>query len=430
MLLNFNVLINSEELPINFKLFIITINQQSMLVFHQSIEHSLNLRDTQLRKKERLESHLAHLQNIENILLEFAKRGLEFRVWLENADDTLTDPIVVESVEGVQEYQKAYDGLLHERQSKEGEYNSLNDLVEQIKSHGVSETTYSEVSWSSLQKSWNQVEGQIAARASALENELVTQNHNEDLRKAFASKAIDFNSWTKQNGSNIEGLSGEIQAQLDQIKNINQEISRGEGNYRDLVQLTHQLDAAGVSDNTHTELTIEGLKSGWDALNILSKKKEQVLEKELLAQSHTGLSADQLKEFKECFVHFDKDQDSLLSRLELGACLKSLGEDINFDQGGKLDQILGAIDTDGDGKATFEEFVGYMERVSSGSDTPDSIKHAFKTLAGDKDFVTEADLRAVLPSEKVDYCLKHMQAYPGVANAYDYNTFTDKLYGH
>jgi len=381
-------------------------------------------------RKQKLEEHLAHLQNIENQLLEFAKRGLEFRVWLENADDTLTDPIVVETVEGVKEYQSAYDDLLREREAKHNEYNSLAELVDKIAKNGVSETTYSEVSWSSLQKGWANVESQIASRATALETETATQTTNENLRVAFANKANDFSGWTKQNAQNIEGLSGEIQAQLDQIKNINSEIQRGESNYKELVQLTHQLDAAGVSDNTHTEHTIEGLKSAWEALNILSKKKVEVLEKELLAQSHTGLSADQVKEFKECFIHFDKDEDNLLSRLEFGGCLKSLGEDVNFDQGGKLDQILNAVDSDGDGKVTFEEFVNYMERVSSGSDTPDSIKQAFKVLAGDKDFVTEADLRAVLPTEKVDYCLKHMQPYQGVPNAYDYTTFTDKLYGN
>jgi len=184
-----------------------------------------------------------------------------------------------------------------------------------------------------------------------------------------------------------------------------------------------------VSDNPHTELSVEGLKSSWDAINILARKKQQVIEKELLEQSGTGLSADQLREFKECFKHFDKDGDNLLDRLELGACLKSLGEDVNFDQGGKLDQIVSGIDGDSDGKVTFEEFASYMERVSTGSDTPDSIKHAFKTLAGDKDYVTEADLRSVLPGDKVDYCLKNMKKYPGVDNAYDYNSFTDSLYG-
>jgi len=30
-------------------------------------------------------AQLARLQEIENMLLDFAKRGLEFRVWLENA---------------------------------------------------------------------------------------------------------------------------------------------------------------------------------------------------------------------------------------------------------------------------------------------------------------------------------------------------------
>jgi len=92
-----------------------------------------------------------------------------------------------------------------------------------------------------------------------------------------------------------------------------------------------------------------------------------------------------------------------------------------------LDSILHGIDGDNDGKVTFEEFVGYMERVSSGSDTPDSIKQAFKVLAGDKDYVTEADLRSVLPAEKVAYCLSHMQPYPGVNGGFDYNTFTDKV---
>jgi len=165
-------------------------------------------------------------------------------------------------------------------------------------------------------------------------------------------------------------------------------------------------------------------------LNVLSSKKQKVLEQELLAQSGTGLSGVQITEFKECFKHFDKDEDNLLNRLELGACLKSLGEDVNFDAGGKLDQILTGIDGDGDGKVTFEEFVSYMERVSSGSDTPDSIKSAFKTLAGDKEYVTEADLRSVLPNDKVEFMLARMEPYPGVNGGYNYHTFTDKLYGN
>jgi actinin alpha len=389
-----------------------------------------SLRGDSDARRQALEAHLAHLQQIENLLLEFAQRGIAFRVWLENAEDTLTDPIFGEYVEDIKEYQNAYDTFTAERSSKEAEFASLGELASNCQQLGVSETTFSDVSWSSLQQGWSKIESLVGQRQADIAAELQRQNHNEDLRKHFAALAIDFNKWGKDKSAQIESLSGDLQAQINANSAIIQEINGAQAKFHEVVAAQQALEDARVNDNQHTELTVEGLKSQWDALNVLSHKKQQVLEKELLAQSGTGLSADQLAEFKECFKHFDKDLDNLLDRLELGSCLKSLGEDINYDAGGKLDQILAAIDGDNDGKVTFDEFASYMERVSSGSDTPDSIKQAFKILAGDKDFVTEADLRSVLPAEKVDYCLAHMQKYPGVDNAYDYNSFTDNLYSN
>jgi actinin alpha len=348
---------------------------------------------------------------------------------LENADDILTDPITVETVEAVSDLQTAFNAFTAEKAQKEAEYHSLGDLASNCKQLGVAENTYSEVSWASLQEGWAKIGQQVDARHSDLDAEHGKQQHNEQLRLDFAHKAQAFADWAKAKQQDIESLSGDLQGQLGTLGQISQQIAAGQAQFHEVVAAQQALEDARVSDNPHTELSVEGLKGTWDAINNLSRKKQQVLEKELLDQSGTGLSADQLREFKECFKHFDKDEDSLLSRLELGACLKSLGEDVNFDQGGKLDQILSGIDGDGDGKVTFEEFASYMERVSSGSDTPDSIKQAFKTLAGDKDYVTEADLRSVLPGEKVDYCLAHMKKYPGVDNAYDYNSFTDSLYG-
>jgi hypothetical protein len=43
-------------------------------------------------------------------------------------------------------------------------------------------------------------------------------------------------------------------------------------------------------------------------------------------------------------------------------------------------------------------------------------------------YVTEAQLRACLPPEKVAYLLKNMPAYPGVEGAYDYRAFTQAVY--
>jgi Ca2+-binding EF-hand superfamily protein len=302
-------------------------------------------------------------------------------------------------------------------------------LAQSLQSSGVSENTYSEVSYASLQHAYDNLNNLVSARQAELAAEHQRQGDNEQLRVQFANLANSFSSWAKQQQEAIENLSGDAQSQLNQLQSLSAQFGNAQGQYRELVAAQHQLDDRQVTDNTHTPHTIEALKSQWDSLNILTNKKQQVLEKEILAQSGSGLSAEQLQEFKECFKHFDKDADNLLDRLELGACLKSLGEEVNFDQGGKLDQILQGIDGDGDGKVTFDEFAGYMERVSGGSDTPDSIKNAFKTLAGDKDYVTEADLRSVLPAEKVDYILARIKPYPGKEGAYDYNTFTDSLYG-
>jgi Ca2+-binding EF-hand superfamily protein len=388
------------------------------------------LKQTSSARRSALQAHLARLHEIENLLLSFAKRGLEFRVWLEKAEDVLTEPITGETPSAVAEFQSQHDSIKQEKQEKEAEFGSLGQLAQNCKSAGVPENTYSEVSFSSLESHWNDIVRLLSSRQDDIAAEMQKQETNENLRVQFAQLASTFDGWTKQQSSAIESLSGDIQSQLSALQNINQAVSGGQGQFAQVQQAHQALENAHVFDNPHTALSIEGLKSQWDALNTLSHKKQQVLEKELLEQSGSGLSAEQLKEFRECFKHFDKDEDSLLSRLELGACLKSLGEDLSFEEGGKLDQILTAIDADGDGKVNFEEFAGYMERVSSGSDTPDSIKLAFRTLAGDKDFVTEADLRAVLPAEKVAYCLAHMKPYPGSNGGYDYNSFTDnQLYG-
>jgi len=332
-------------------------------------------------------------------------------------------------VQSVVEPQTTYAAFLGEKAAKEQDYLSLGDLAQRASAAGVSETTYSEVSWAAIQAQWAHINQLVDSRRNDLAEAHRLQEHNESLRVDFANKAKDINEFSHQKSTAIDSLSGDIQAQLDQLEAINAEISANQHKFNGVVAANQALEDAQVGDNPHTELSIEGIKSQWDSLNVLSKKKQQVLEKELLAKSGSGLTAEQLQEFRECFKHFDKDADSLLDRLELGACLKALGEDVNFDQGGKLDQILIAIDGDSDGKVTFDEFCAFMEKNSAGTDTPDSIKHAFKTLAGDKDYVTESDLRSVLPADKVDYCLAHMKPYPGVQGGFDYNTFTDTLYG-
>lgn len=43
-------------------------------------------------------------------------------------------------------------------------------------------------------------------------------------------------------------------------------------------------------------------------------------------QSEYGLSEDQVAEFKEAFMLFDKDEDGMITMSELGVVMRSLGQ--------------------------------------------------------------------------------------------------------
>jgi actinin alpha len=235
--------------------------------------------------------------------------------------------------------------------------------------------------------------------------------------------------YTSSQGQAIGALSGSAEEQLSALSAITSGLhSDGKPQFDALVVLDRELVDGGVFENPMTEATIESLKSEWDSLNTIASQKHDVLTDELHSQSQSGLSKEQLAEFQECFEHFDKNKDSLLDRLEFGACLRSLGQEVSLDQGSKLDDIIKSIDGDADGQITFNEFCGYMEQVSTTKDTPQDLKNAFKIIAGDKDFITEQDMRMVLPAEKVEYLISNMQPYPGVEGGYDYASFSASMY--
>jgi len=117
-------------------------------------------------------------------------------------------------------------------------------------------------------------------------------------------------------------------------------------------------------------------------------------------------------------MHFDKDKNNSLSRLEFKSCLQSLGEDLNDAQ---LDGLIANIGTEG--RIDFESFVTFMSNKAADSETQSQIIEAFKSLSGDAEFITEEQMRRALPSEKVDYLVKNMPLYKEKAGSFDYSAW-------
>jgi len=74
-----------------------------------------------------------------------------------------------------------------------------------------------------------------------------------------------------------------------------------------------------------------------------------------------------------------------------------------------------------DGKISFQAFSKFMIDRTKDSDSTPVILESFKSLASDKEFITEEDLRRSLSTEKANFLMAHMPKYEGVPGGYDYH---------
>jgi actinin alpha len=143
-----------------------------------------------------------------------------------------------------------------------------------------------------------------------------------------------------------------------------------------------------------------------------------------MLKKNADVSPAQLKEFKEVFDHFDRDQNGILTRVEFKACLQTLGDEPTDHE---LDAIMKSVDPENKG-ITFDKFTEFMVHRTKDSDTKEEMFESFKSLANDKEFITEEDLRRVMPNDKVQYLLQRMPKYKDVAGGYDYRAWVEEAY--
>merc|ERR1712066_886850 len=104
----------------------------------------------------------------------------------------------------------------------------------------------------------------------------------------------------------------------------------------------------------------------------------------------------ELDSFKETFMMFDKDGDGTVSTKELGAVMRSLGNNPTIEE---LEELIDDADRDGSGSVDFKEFVELMIKRESEKETIDDLKQVFRVF--DKDgngYVSTSEIKFVLNS--------------------------------
>ncbi|XP_059616245.1 calmodulin-A-like isoform X3 [Phlebotomus argentipes] len=124
-----------------------------------------------------------------------------------------------------------------------------------------------------------------------------------------------------------------------------------------------------------------------------------------------GLSEEQVAEFKEAFMLFDKDEDGTITMAELGVVMRSLGQRPTETE---LRDMVNEVDQDGNGTIEFNEFLQMMSKKIKNADGEDELREAFRVFDKNNDgLISSSELRHVmtnlgekLSEEEVDDMIK------------------------
>ncbi|KAG2467410.1 ACTN2 protein, partial [Polypterus senegalus] len=396
------------------------------------------------KRREALERTEKLLETIDQLFLEFAKRAAPFNNWMEGAMEDLQDMFIVHTVEEIQSLISAHEqfkATLPEADSERQAILGIQNEIQKI-SHSYNivlslTNPYSTIKSEDISAKWDKVKQLVPQRDQALQEELARQHSNERLRRQFAAQANVIGPWIQKKmeeiaHSSIE-MSGTLEDQMTQLKQYEHVIVNYKPNI-DKLEGDHQLiQESLIFDNKHTNYTMEHIRVGWELLLTTIARTMNEIETQILTRDAKGISQEQMNEFRASFNHFDRDESGKLRPEEFKACLISLGQ-VGNDQQGEVEfaRIMTLVDPNGSGIVSFQSFIDFMTRETADTDTAEQVIASFRILAGDKPYILAEELRRELPPEQAQYCITRMPAYTGpgkVPGALDYSSFSTALYG-
>jgi len=366
------------------------------------------------KRQKKQEETFKKREALENLSLDYNTKVNILKIFVIESTSFLTESIVASSVADVKELQQQHQAFESNQYAQNHKlYEEILDLHRQLSEGG------SNVNSADVTADWESITKLLHERKHQLDEEEKKQSHNDVLRQEFAKIAKEFSSWIEKQKGALKNESGSLEDQLALLSKLSETVTAEGNKHNETVnQVQQKLNHAQVTSNSFTDLTQATLNSSFDALKDAVSKRQAIIDQEILRKKGQDVTPEELREYKEVFLHFDKENKNALDKVKFKAVLQTLGEDFDDE---KVTSIIKDIDTTRkDGMVSFDEFVTYMEKRKKKTDSKSEVIDSFKSIAGNKDFITTGELYSVLPKEKVEYLLTVMPKYKEMEDGYDY----------
>jgi len=246
------------------------------------------------------------------------------------------------------------------------------------------------------------------------------------LEKGFADTAnIFYDNIQKLKHAALEDIGSDLQQAKAKFDNLLSQVKSLPGSLGPVEKAEKLCEEANIESNEYTDHTTDDLSFEINQLEKLIQKSLAAVESQIAASTGSTISAEQLKEYKDTFNHFDVDGDQTLNRLEFKSCLSALGlVSIDFDGGDtKFEHIFQDV-SGGSGNIGFDNFVEYMTRLAGSSMDQNQLTSSFQTLASGKNHLTVQDCQVGgLQPEIIEFITTTLPPLDGVPGGYDYNGY-------
>lgn len=374
---------------------------------------------------DRLNNRLAQLEDLNKKCLEFAKKAEAVNLGMEDAALALIEPVQANSVSEVEEYETLVAGL-DEEMGKEHKpaLGELKKLESEISQAGGDPQTYVNHTTAQLGEKVTKIETELKQKKQELVVEKKRQIEAERLLTEYAKLIKEFNDFNAVQKDVINSeLKGSHEDQLAAVKKFGDNAQKeAEKRLQAIAAINTKLEEMNIAEKADTSLQM--LTVVGDQLKSLVHKRLDVIEQQIMANKDVNLTPEQLQEIRDTFNHFDKDKDGYLTKLDFKACLASIGEDLSDSE---IDKKFTSLDIDKDNKIKFDEFIEFFVALNKeGGTGKEEVLNSFRQVAGDKEFVTENEIRAGMEKEQAEYLLSKMPKLPD--GNYDYKAYVQATY--